>query len=468
MIKSIVWFRSDLRISDNPALFQAAEIGKIFPVYIFDDSAPSEFKIGEFSKTYLYFSLKKLNESLDNRLNFYIGDAETILFDIIKKHKIENIFWNEAFEPWQVEKDHSIKKKLNQQNINYNIFNGSYLWDLKNLLKNDQTYYKIFGAFKKKALTLNRREITKTNHNLNFIKDLSNEFSLNNLKNILNDEIVEKVKKNWDIGEVAAQHKLINFEKKLLKKYSVERDFPSKNHTSNLSPHLHFGEISPVQIWNEIIKHQQKHPQEDVDHFLSELIWRDFSCYLLIHFNKLHYQNFQTKFDNFPWAYDKNLFKAWTDGMTGYPIVDAGMRELLQTGTMHNRVRMITASFLIKNLNIHWHAGRDWFWNHLVDADLASNSFNWQWVAGSGTDASPFFRIFNPVTQGTKFDKNGEYTKKFVPELANLSPKYLFEPWTAPKEELFNAKIVLGKDYPYPIIDLKKSRDQALKNYKKL
>jgi deoxyribodipyrimidine photo-lyase len=229
-----------------------------------------------------------------------------------------------------------------------------------------------------------------------------------------------------------------------------------------LSPHLHFGEISPNKVWHRVRASGQS---EDSDHYLSELGWREFSYNLLYYFPQLPKNNLQTKFDRFPWRENSEHLKKWQKGKTGYPVIDAGMRELWETGFMHNRLRMIVGSFLVKNLLIHWHHGKEWFWNCLVDADLASNSASWQWVAGCGADAAPYFRIFNPITQGQKFDPSGEYTRKFVPELRNLPDKYLFTPWEAPSELLDNSGIKLGKDYPYPIVDLKNSRELALKAY---
>jgi deoxyribodipyrimidine photo-lyase len=229
-----------------------------------------------------------------------------------------------------------------------------------------------------------------------------------------------------------------------------------------LSPHLHFGEISPNMIWHRVRTSGQS---EDSNHYLSELGWREFSYNLLYYFPQLPNKNLQTKFDRFPWRDNSEHLKKWQDGETGYPIIDAGMRELWETGFMHNRLRMIAGSFLVKNLLIHWHYGKEWFWNCLVDADLASNSASWQWVAGCGADAAPYFRIFNPIAQGQKFDPSGEYTRKFVPELRKLPNKYLFTPWEAPTELLADSGIKLGKDYPYPIVDLKNSRELALDAY---
>ncbi|MEI6806172.1 MAG: deoxyribodipyrimidine photo-lyase, partial [Myxococcaceae bacterium] len=261
----------------------------------------------------------------------------------------------------------------------------------------------------------------------------------------------KKLESHWEIGEQAAQKYLNKFLENNLEDYAKNRDFPAQNATSKLSPHLHFGEISPHQIeWSIDSK---------FDPFLRQLIWREFSYYLLFHFPHFPEKNYQSKFNHFPWKENAQLLRAWQQGQTGYPLVDAGMRELWQTGTMHNRVRMIAASFLVKNLNIHWHNGANWFWNCLLDADLANNSVSWQWVAGSGVDASPFFRIFNPTTQGEKFDPEGDYTRRFVPELSQIPKKYLFKPWEA---------VNPPKNYPAPIIDLKTSREEALKAFKAL
>lgn len=271
--------------------------------------------------------------------------------------------------------------------------------------------------------------------------------------------------KLWVPGEAGAHKQLKIFISERLKSYAHGRDFPGSDSTSFLSSHLHFGEISPGFIWNEI---SQMDDTKNIEKFLSELIWREFFYHLLYHFPTLPHENFKKEFNNFKWQFTEKNLKAWQKGQTGYPIVDAGMRQLWQTGYMHNRVRMIVASFLIKHLLIDWRIGQEWFWQTLLDADLANNASNWQWVAGSGVDASPYYRIFNPVLQGKKFDPEGEYVKKWVPELAKLSSKYLHKPWEASEQELRNAHIILNKTYPKPIIDLEVGRKKALENYRQL
>lgn len=314
------------------------------------------------------------------------------------------------------------------------------------------------------------RQTIKDTTKINAIVDSENNIAISDLDLIPpNKKSHHKILDSSNIGELAAQNKLADFINNQLSGYKNGRDYPIKNQTSLLSSHLHFGEISPAQIWESVNGLGHFHANDsDIEHFLSEVIWREFSCYLLHHFKSLHKDNFNNKFNHFPWTNNLKYLKAWQTGHTGYPIIDAGMRQLWQTGYMHNRVRMVTASFLVKNLNIHWHKGRDWFWDCLVDADLANNSASWQWIAGCGVDAAPYFRIFNPITQGEKFDKKGDYTKQFVPELKNLPDKYLFQPWIAPEDILKSAGVVLGENYPNPIVDLALSRNNALQAYKKL
>jgi deoxyribodipyrimidine photo-lyase len=463
---SIFWFRQDLRLSDNQALLQASKLGEILPIYILDNLSPSPFKMGSVSKICLHNSLISLNKSLGDKLNFYIGDPEKIICDLIDKYKIQNVFWNRCYEPWLLAHDEIIESKLQSIKVNYTVYNSSYLWNPEEIKKDDNSYYKVFGAYKRKVYSIEpRRPVAKPERLISF-KDKGNETTINDLQLIPDHPWQEKVSQQLDFGEITAQNKLDNFINQFLLGYKKGRDYPSYQQTSKLSQHLHFGEISANQIWESInITRNLSRCEEDAEHYLSELIWREFSCYLMVNFKKLPSDNFQSKFNSFPWRDNDILLKAWQTGKTGYPIVDAGMRQLWQTGYMHNRVRMIVASFLVKNLMIHWHYGRDWFWDCLADADLANNSASWQWVAGSGADAAPYFRIFNPIIQGEKFDSNGYYTRKFVPELKNLPDKYLFKPWTAPDYILKNSGVILGKIYPYPIVDLAKSRIDALEAY---
>ena len=453
MSKTVLfWFKNDLRINDNPGLNFSSKKGLVLPIYIHDENS----KIGSASKLWLHNSLLSLDKSLDNNLNFFSGNSLHIILSLCKKHNIENVVWNKSFEPELSSLESKIEKSLRKINVEVNKFNASLLWEPTDVLKSDGLAYKVFTPFYRKgclSLSDEPRKPIHVSRNINF-------FSYNEKKPIDllglsdNKKWNKKILKYWDIGEFHAKNKLLNFISQGLIGYKKLRDFPSGKNNSMLSPHIHFGEISVNQIWHEI----KKHPlDKDSDHFLSEIGWREFSYYLLHHFKKLDEENFQKKFDNFPWRYDEKLFSLWKKGKTGFPIKDAGMRQLWETGYIHNRVRMIVASFLVKNLQIHWHHGRDWFWECLVDADLASNSASWQWVAGSGADAAPYFRIFNPVLQSKKFDLNGEYIRKYIPELSQTETKYIHTPW-----EQKNV------DYYEPIIDLYSSREEALKSYNQI
>ncbi len=466
---SLFWFKNDLRIADNPALIEACRLGRVLPIYILDNLAPSACKEGQASAIYLHHSLLNLDKSLNNTLNVYDDNAEETLLHLIKKYPIGHIFWNRSYEPWMMQQDKALEKKLTELQVRYTILNDSYLWSPEEVKKSDGSSYKVFTAYKKKAYTVDPRAPLGMPKNPVFIKDTFNKTTIDDLHLISDHDLEKKIVRHWTFGETAAHHKLKNFINKKLAGYKKGRDYAHEDHTSKLSPNLHFGEISPHQVWDALHSlGRQNANKDDVEHFLNEIIWREFCAYLLYYFPNLYKDNFQEKFDTFAWEYNSKFFNAWKTGNTGYPLVDAGMRQLLQTGYMHNRVRMVTASFLVKNLMIHWHHGQEWFWNHLVDADLANNSGNWQWVAGSGADAAPYFRIFNPITQGEKFDKEGLYTKQYVPELKALPAKYLFKPWLAPKKVLDEAGIILGKTYPQPIIDINSSRKKALSAYTSL
>lgn len=430
----VMWFRQDLRMRDNPALYEAAQRGNVIPLYIFDGSIKDPH-LGKASKWWLFHSLKKLNAQLSDCLNVYKGNSEKILVSIIKKYKVEQVFFNACYEPGRREQDTHIINELKKLDVEVVVSYGSLLWKPEDALKDDGTPYKVFTPFYKNLLTLEvPSKPLPVPEEFDVIKT-SDSLELDALE-LIDAKHPVNYSKFWEPGEDAGLKKLSHFINHGLDGYAQGRDFADRDQTSHLSPHLHFGEISPNEIWHALQSEKVKSKIAPVDRekFLGEVCWREFSYSLLFNFPDLPRANFQKKFDAFPWKSDAKLMHAWQQGRTGYPIVDAGMRQLLQTGYMHNRVRMIVASFLTKNLMQFWRHGADWFWDHLVDADLANNSASWQWVAGSGVDPSPFFRIFNPVTQGEKFDPTGEYTKKYVPELKNLDTKFLFEPWRAPAQ----------------------------------
>ena len=461
---NILWFRKDLRLMDNPALVEANLNAEIIPIFILDDTNPEENKMGAASRVWLYHSLKSLNISLQKKINFYSGDPVKIISELINNYNINGVYWNRCYEPWEIRRDKKIKDLLKIKKVKAKSFNGSLIREPWEVLKEDQTPYKVFTALYKKAYLNSDIKVEVINEptKINYSTKIFSSNTLDTLKLLPNLSWADNIIKHWQVGEKNAHLKMTEFFKKGIDNYKEGRNFPFKKNVSRLSPHIHFGEISPKQLW---VKAKSISSNKNTEHFVSEICWREFSYYLLYHFPNLPKDNLQKKFNNFPWKDNNYYFDSWKKGKTGYPIIDAGMRELYETGYMHNRVRMIVASFLVKNLLIHWHKGERWFWDCLFDADLANNSASWQWVAGSGADAAPYFRIFNPVTQGVKFDVDGQYTKQYVPELKDMPNKYLFSPWEAPDDVLNKANVGLGGNYPKRIIDIKESREKALYSF---
>lgn len=464
---NIVWFRQDLRVIDNPALYAAVEHGKVVPVYIFDTGLAAEEQPGGASKWWLHHSLVSLNKRLNGHLQCFTGNPQIILNDLVNKFSANAVFWNRCYEPAVIERDKQIKQSLREADCLVSSFNGSLLWEPMSIRKQDGGVYRVFTPYYRKGCLQasaprypspapTRISYADVPHAGHSIEDAGL------LPQIHWDRAFYD---HWSPGEDGAADKLSDFIKHAANGYQEERNIPSVRGTSRLSPHLHFGEISPNQVWYALLNAFDDQGNSDLDCFLSELGWREFSYYLLFHFPAITNQNFNDQFNKFKWLNNEQDYLAWTRGQTGIPIVDAGMRELWQTGYMHNRVRMIAGSFLVKNLLLDWRKGERWFWDCLVDADRASNAASWQWVAGSGADAAPYFRIFNPVLQGEKFDKQGAYVKTYCPELSRLPDKYLHKPWEAPKEILRKAGITLGDDYPLPIADLKQTRQRALDAY---
>lgn len=463
----ICWFRNDLRLADNPALYEAAKAGDVLPIYILDDTYAAHHAAGAASRVWLHHSLEALNVSLNGKFSIYRGDPLSILPQLIASYNVSDIFWNRCYEPSSIQRDKDIKLLLQKQ-TNVQTFNGSLLWEPWEVLKSDGTAYKVFTPFYRNGCLNAKppRSPLPIPSALSLIRDDKHSISLSELELLPSRPWGNEMMKFWKAGEEGAQAALTHFLHKGIEHYKEGRNFPAKNYVSRLSPHLHFGEISPNQLWHSALL---KGDNSNVDHFCSELGWREFSYSLLHHYPHLPEKNLRESFDRFPWRDDdEGALSRWQKGQTGIPIVDAGMRELWQTGYMHNRVRMIVSSFLVKNLLLDWRHGERWFWDCLVDADLANNSASWQWVAGCGADAAPYFRIFNPVTQGKKFDPDGTYTRRYVPELSGLPDLYLFNPWDAPEKILSEANITLGKTYPHPIVDIKSSRERALKAFQSI
>ena len=466
-MKIIVWFRQDLRLKDNPALHQAAQDGLVIPLYILDDITPGDWKIGGASRWWLHNSLDSLENDLKKsgtKLILRHGRADEILPKIIKETGADAVYWNRCYEPFNIARDKKLKETLSAK---CKSFNGSLLhepWEIKN---KQGGFFKVYTPFWKHCLSLSAPRSP-----LPLPKTLKNELNIKSDR--LADWKLLPTKPNWakgftdhwHPGENGAAKQLTIFLDGAIENYSNGRDMPGISGTSKISPHLHFGEISPNQVWHaaNFTKNARAgdNGSKNLDKFLAEIGWREFAHHLLYHFPEFPEKPFNNKFNKFPWEHDEKLFDAWKAGKTGYPIVDAGMRQLWQTGWMHNRVRMIVASFLTKHLLISWQDGAKWFWDTLVDADLANNSAGWQWVAGCGADAAPYFRVFNPILQGEKFDPNGEYVRKYIPELSFVPNSHIHKPWEWPE---FNP---VRLQYPLPVIDHQKGRQGALNAYRNI
>ena len=461
---TIVWFRQDLRLADNPALHAAAGQGPVVPVYILDDETPGRWKPGGASRWWLHKSLEALATDLakrGSRLIFRRGKADRVIQGLVRETSATAVHWNRQYEPWAIARDTKIKDALKAKGVKVESFNAALLkepWEVKT---GGGGPFKVFTPFWRAASAA----IEETDP-LPAPKRLSSPTSWPQSETLAvwgllpaRPNWAKGFEPLWTPGETGARKRLSAFIDNALARYATGRDRPDQENTSRLSAHLHFGEIGPRQVWHALqIARQDRKAEANVDKFLSEIGWRDFSHHLLYHFPALPEQNFRPAFDTFPWRDDGRAFKAWTKGETGYPIVDAGMRELWATGTMHNRVRMIAASFLIKHLLIDWRQGADWFWDTLLDADLANNAASWQWVAGSGADAAPYFRIFNPVLQGEKFDPEGAYVKRWVHELTPCDTTFIHRPWESPNSRSFN--------YPAPVVDHNEARKRALAAFK--
>lgn len=466
----IVWFRQDLRLADNPALRAAYDKGaQIIPIYILDDENAGEWKMGGASRVFLHHALDNLNKALDGQLQIFKGKAEDVIKTLIADTNAQAVYWNRCYEPWRIKRDKDIKTWLDDNNVIGQSHNGSLLWEPWKITKGDGTPYKVFTPYYKRGcLSADEpREPLPKPQNLKFT-DYKNETNLNDLNLLPARDWGDEITQNWDISEKGANKRLNDFLDSGLANYKEGRDHPAHGNTSRLAAYLHHGLISPNTAWYAAKQRGTIEGWEkDRDHFLSELGWREFSYSLLYYFPSITWENLNKKFNNFPWSaqQSKDLTR-WQQGQTGYPIVDAAMRELYQTGYMHNRCRMIVGSFLVKHLLIHWHRGEEWFWDCLFDADLASNSASWQWIAGCGADAAPYFRIFNPLLQSKKFDTEGEYIRKYVPELAKLDNAHIHAPWEAPPMILEGAGVKLGETYPKPMVEHSAARDRALEAFK--
>lgn len=469
----ILWFRADLRLADHAALNAALERGgSVVPVFILDDDAPGAWALGGASRWWLHHSLMALAADIAKRGNALVlrrGDTVACLMDVVAETGAKEICWSRNYEPWARALEDRLKAACDDAGCTARRFSGRLLVEPEHLATQAGEPYRVYTPFWR-ALAASYKPAQKRAAPRKMPSPKSKPKS-----DTLADwallprtpDWAGGLRGAWQPGEAGASARLDAFLDAGLARYATDRDRPDIDGTSRLSPYLAFGEISPAALWRRAEAYAVAHDghEKGLTVFLKELVWREFSHHLLFHFPTLPETAFREAFNSFPWARSSKNLKAWQTGQTGYPIVDAGMRQLWQTGYMHNRVRMVVASFLIKHLLIRWQDGEAWFWDTLVDADLANNAASWQWVAGSGADAAPYFRIFNPVLQGEKFDRNGDYVRAFVPELAKLPDKFLHAPWTAPADVLAKAGVTLGTTYPAPIVDHSAARARALAAY---
>lgn len=463
----IVWFRDDLRLSDHPALSAAAKAGRpLICLYVLDEESAGLRRLGGAARWWLAGSLRALDKSLNGLgqgLVLKRGKAADVVPALAAQAGARAVYWNRRYDREGAAVDEAVIAALKARGIGGGTYAGSLLVEPEKLTPNGPV--RVFTPFYKRILALDAlRSAHPAPKSLPPAPQIEGDALSDWALEPLRPDWAGGLRKSWTPGEISARERLADFLGGEIAGYADKRDRPDKPSTSRLSPHLRFGEISPVEIWHaaRFAADEGRAPSRDVEKFLSEVGWREFSYHLLHHFPDLPRTNLQRRFDDFPWRDDADALRAWQRGRTGYPIVDAGLRELWQTGWMHNRVRMVAASFLIKHLLIDWREGESWFWDTLVDADTANNAASWQWVAGSGADAAPYFRIFNPILQGLKFDPNGDYVRRWVPELAGLTGEAIHKPWEADAAELKSAGVVLGQNYPMPIVDHDAARKRAL------
>ena len=473
---TVVWFRRDLRLHDHAALAAAVKRGKVVPVYIWSPDEGSESSPGAASKWWLHQSLSRLDQALrdlGSRLVFRSGPIVPALEKLCIDVNADGLVWHRLYEAKAIREDESVRARLGKTVSYIESFPGYLMLEPATLLNQSGRPYQVFTPFWKRCV-----------QGLAPNKPISRPRALHSPKEWPHSDLLSDwglqptipwahgIEDRWEPGEEAARRLLSRFIKKRVLQYGTHRNRPDCEGTSELSPYLHFGEISPLQIWDALRRFADREgigaPVWKSWQFLAEMGWREFAGYLLYHFPHTTIEPLRPEFECYPWNSKKEHLSEWQNGQTGFPIVDAGMRQLWTTGWMHNRVRMIVASFLVKHLRIPWQEGAAWFLDTLVDADLANNTLGWQWTTGCGADAAPYFRIFNPMTQGEKFDPQGTYVRRWVPELAHLPGKYLNRPWEAPLKILKQANVRLGVDYPNPVVDHSLARQLAIDGYSEM
>ncbi len=473
---AIVWFRRDLRLADNPALEAACRLAeRVVAVYVHAPDEEGDWRPGAASNWWLHHSLTSLADSLrerGGRLVVRRGNSLDELLRVARETGATQVYWNRLYEPRIEQRDARIKLALREAGCTAESFNAALLFEPWQVLTGQGTPYRVFTPFWRECHRRLDSLPVPAPPPARIVSPGSTGSSLTL------DALELRPRLNWDAGlesawrpgEPAALGRLESFCAERLPLYPAGRNRPDLADTSRLSPHLHFGEIGPRQCLAAVRTALLDHPADEkaAEEFLREIGWREFAHHLLHHYPHTPEQPLDPRFERFPWDPDPRLLEAWQRGRTGIPIVDAGMRELWETGWMHNRVRMVVASFLTKNLLQAWLDGARWFWDTLVDADLASNTLGWQWTAGCGADAAPYFRIFNPVLQAERHDPGRDYIRRWVPELARLADSHVHRPWEATPAMLAEAGLELGRDYPEPVADLGASRAAALAAYARI
>lgn len=463
MTIALMWFRRDLRLADNPALVEALKAhDRVVPMYIHAPEEEGEWAPGAASRWWLHHSLAALDASLKtHRGALQIGRGASLdgLRAAIEATGATAVYFNRLYEPRAIRRDKAVRKALEADGVEVASFNASLWCEPWEIATKQDEPYRVFTPFWRNLRTRIDDVAAVDAPASMHLGKLPRSVGLDDL-GLLPTRDWARGFDAWTPGEQGAQDMLNLFADDAVGHYVESRDLPARHGTSRLSPHLHWGEISPLQIAAGLRAHAARHKKApDIEPYLRQLGWREFAHHLLFHFPKTPRENFNPAFDGFRWApRDNHALRRWKRGMTGIPIVDAGMRELWATGWMHNRVRMLVASLLTKNMRQHWLLGSKWFWDTLVDADVANNALGWQWVAGSGADAAPYFRIFNPVTQSERFDKDGAYIRRWVPELRDAPGSLVHAPW---EDEAF----LKASGYPRPLVDLKATRDDALTAY---
>jgi deoxyribodipyrimidine photo-lyase len=461
----LFWLRDDFRITKNYGLAEATNNhDQVVVFYLYKNLV---YKDQEAQKWWLNKSLINFKKELNNfNINLEIIKIENfkIFFEKLYEKNDISIYWNKVYEPEYLKFDEYLSKNLKNRNISYKICKGNILNEIDEIKKGDDTPFKVFTPFWRNAekfyfekIPLKEKKINRYLKKKNYFQNCINPNDI-----LPNKNWCKKFDKFWVPSEENALKELKIFIKNRIKNYSDGRNFPSIIGTSKISPYIKFGQIHVETIWSECMTSKNK--SIGTSKFLAEIGWREFNHTLINHFPYMLKNNYSKKFDKFPWKKNIKFLSAWKKGLTGYPIVDAGMRELYSTGWMHNRVRMIVGSFLVKHLLINWKEGEKYFKNCLLDYSEANNVAGWQWVAGSGADAAPYFRIFNPILQGEKFDREGEYVKKWIPELKNITKKFIHKPWEIKDDKYFK----LGRDYPFPIVKHEEARANALIAFKKI